>query len=115
MPSDDSTTPRPARRPAASRQSGAASPLRTSFPPLPFPGLDDIFSQRVGGVIFLALPSSLAPDLLDAANAVVDDPTADERYGERAVVQLTGLAEALAEALTETRVRRRVRKRSPKA
>ena len=115
MPSDDSTTPRRARRPAASRQPGAASPLRTSFPPLLARGMDDIFSQRVGGVIFLALPSSLAPDLLDAANAVVDDPGADERYGERATAQLTGLAEALAEALTETRVRRRVRKRSPKA
>jgi hypothetical protein len=50
-------------------------------------------------MILLGLSTEDAVELGDAVDAVLNDPAADERYGERATAQLTGLAEALSDAL----------------
>ena len=109
MPSDDSTTPRPSRRPASSLR------LQTSLPPLPLFDPHDIFALRLGGVIFLLVPSELAPDLLDVVEVIVNDPAADERYGVRQTGLLAALAEALSDVLAEAPSRSSVPEIHPEA
>jgi hypothetical protein len=102
VPSDDSTTPRRARRSASSRQPAAAPQLHTTPAARLWAAMDGIFSVPIGGMIFLGLSAKDAVELCDAVDAVLNDPTADERYGERAMTQLTNLAEALSDALAGT-------------
>jgi hypothetical protein len=113
--SDDSTTPRRSRRPASSRRPEAAPQLQTTLAARLWAAMDGIFSVPIGGAIFLGLSGEDAVELCDAVEAVVNDPTADERYGERATTHLTGLVEALADALADTPVRRSVREIHPEA
>ena len=113
MSSDDSTTPRRSRRPASPRLPGASPRPQMALASTLWAAMDGIASIRLSGAVFLVLSPDDAADLLNAVAVVVNDPTADERYGAPATVHLTGLLEALADALAGTRVRRKVRKVHP--